>query len=226
MDDREKNKEHEEFSKFYHEQYYTGQKAEISTHAANRPQQAAQKEQQRQNAGCTIPPKRTTNGYGMTRQINRQGGTGNSIQQTNRTGPLQKQEMNYQKPPRKLALKKRRQRQIKILSCATLAVFILATAIVLIVHFCANATDVLKGTWDLDGVTMYQFDGKGSGSLNLPSNNYAFTYEINDGTLIIDFESEAARDKTYTFTADKNKLTLTDNEEKESKTFELTKQND
>ena len=109
-----------------------------------------------------------------------------------------------------------------MLICAAIAVIIAAA--VLIARF--GSTDALKGTWDLDGVTVYEFDGKGAGSLNLPSNSYAFTYEIKNGTLAIDFESEAARDTTYAFTADKNKLTLTDGEGTDSKTFELTKQKD
>ncbi len=113
-------------------------------------------------------------------------------------------------------------KQTKVLLAAALAALILI--IVLIVCLCTRSTDALKGTWDLDGVTAYRFDGKGAGSLNLPSSSYAFTYEIKDGTLAIDFESEAAQDKTYTFTAYKNKLTLTDIGGAEAKAFELTKQ--
>ncbi len=122
----------------------------------------------------------------------------------------------------KPSAKKRRQRKMGVLSSIVLVALVLA--VVFVVRLCTNGTDVLQGTWDLDGVTVYQFDGKGAGSLNLPSNSYAFTYEIKDNTLAIDFESEAAQDKSYTFVADKNKLTLTDNGGTDAKTFELTKQ--
>lgn len=115
-------------------------------------------------------------------------------------------------------------KNIRAVSFIALAAIILA--IVLIAVFGNSGSDVLKGTWDLDGVTVYRFDGKGAGSLDLPSGSYAFTYKIKDNTLTIDFKSEAARDKTYTFTTDESRLTLTDTEGDAAKAFELTKQED
>ena len=94
----------------------------------------------------------------------------------------------------------------------------------LVALFAPSKTDVLKGTWNLDGVTVYQFNGKGTGSLNLPESSYAFTYKIKDNTLAIDFKDETAQDKTYTFTAEKNKLTLTGSAAEGAKAFVLTKQ--
>lgn len=112
-------------------------------------------------------------------------------------------------------------KRIRVVACATFAAIILT---VLIVVLCTSGTDVLKGTWDLDGITVYRFNGKGAGSLDLPSDSYAFTYKIKDNTLTIDFKSDAAKDKTYTFTTDENRLTLTDSEGDAAKAFELTKQ--
>lgn len=137
-------------------------------------------------------------------------------------GAEHKTERNYRKSSRMLSAKKRRHRQIPSIFGAVLAVLILI--VVLIACFNTHNSDILKGTWDLDGVTVYRFDGKGTGSLDLPGSSYAFVYEIKDDVLSIDFESEAARDKTYTFTVDKNKLMLTDGEGKGTKIFELTKQ--
>lgn len=113
-------------------------------------------------------------------------------------------------------------KNIRAVSFIALAAIIMA--IVLIAVFGNSGSDILKGTWDLDGVTVYRFDGKGAGSLDLPSDSYAFTYKIKDNTLTIDFKSEAARDKTYTFTTDESRLTLTDTEGDAAKAFELTKQ--
>ena len=113
-------------------------------------------------------------------------------------------------------------KNIRAVSFIALAAIILA--IVLIAVFGSSGSDVLKGTWDLDGVTVYRFDGKGAGSLDLPSDSYAFTYKIKDNTLTVDFKSETARDKTYTFTTDESRLTLTDTEGDAAKAFELTKQ--
>ena len=124
--------------------------------------------------------------------------------------------------PKRKAAKKRRQRRLTIITVILAAVMILS--IILIVKSCSGSGDVLKGTWDLDGVTVYQFDGNGNGSLNLPSNTYAFTYEIKDNELRIDFESDAARDADYTFTVEKDKLILKYVEKDQEKTYELMKE--
>ena len=100
---------------------------------------------------------------------------------------------------------------------------VLILSVILIVKSCSGS-DVLKGTWNLDGVTVYQFDGNGHGSLNLPSNTYAFTYEIKDNELHIDFESDAARDAAYSFTVEKDKLILKYVEKDQEKTYELMKE--
>ena len=127
-----------------------------------------------------------------------------------------------QRPPCNRAVKKHRPRQRGLLLCLALAAVLLAA--VLFALFGPSKTDVLKGTWSLDGVTVYQFDGKGNGSLNLPENSYAFTYEMKDHTLAINFKDKAAQNKTYTFTVENTKLMLTEGEAKTQKAFEFTKQ--
>ena len=136
-----------------------------------------------------------------------------------RTQPTRKPGM-YLSPKRKAA-KRRRQRRLTIITVILAAVMLLA--IILIIKSCSGG-DVLQGTWDLDGVTIYQFDGNGNGSLNLPSNTYPFTYEIKENEVSIDFESDAARDITYTFTVEKDKLILKCMEKDQEKTYELTKE--
>ena len=126
-------------------------------------------------------------------------------------------------PQKHRTAQKRRQRRLTIITVILAAVMILS--IILIVKSCSGS-DVLKGTWNLDGVTVYQFDGNGHGSLNLPSNTYAFTYEIKDNELHIDFESDAARDADYTFSVKNGVLTMTGGEGsvEPGRVYELTRQ--
>ena len=56
------------------------------------------------------------------------------------------------------------------------------------------------------------------------TNTYPSTYEIKDNNVRIDFEGDAARDITYTFTVEKDKLTLVSIEKKQNKNYGLTKQ--
>ena len=137
----------------------------------------------------------------------------------------QKSETDGRKTARRTGSKSKADKARKnIRSVSFIALAAIILAIVLIAVFGNSGSDVLKGTWDLDGVTVYRFDGKGAGSLELPSDSYAFTYKIKDNTLTINFKSEAAQDKTYTFTTDEKNLKLTDTEGDAAKAFELTKQ--
>ena len=127
--------------------------------------------------------------------------------------------------PKRKAAKKRRQRRLTIITVILVVVLILS--VLLIVKSCSSGGgDVLHGTWDLDGVTVYQFDGNGHGSLNLPSNTYPFTYEIKDNELHIDFESDAARDAAYSFSVKNGVLTMTGGEGsvEPGRVYELTRQ--
>lgn len=120
-------------------------------------------------------------------------------------------------------------KQTKIRSWAIIGGSI-ALIVLIIVLFCKGCTggDVLKGTWDLDGTTVYQFDGKGEGAMILPSNTYSFKYTINEEekTVSIDFDNEKATDYTYSYTVDKNSLTLYGSIGKESFEYVFAKQDD
>lgn len=118
------------------------------------------------------------------------------------------------------AEKKCKQRRMIVI--AVILVVVLSLVTLLIVKSC-NKADELKGTWDFDGVTVYQFDGKGNGSLNLPDNTYPFTYEIKDNVVSIDFEGNEAKDAAYNFTVEKDKLVLVFIEDKGTRTYEMTK---
>ena len=135
-------------------------------------------------------------------------------------------------PQKRRTAKKRKQRRLFGISAAVLVIILLAILISVVAKSCSsggdapNGTDVLSGTWDLDGITVYQFDGKGNGALKLPDNTYSFTYKMKDNNLSIDFESESARDITYTFTVENEKLLLVSTEKDKEITYELTKTND
>ncbi len=84
--------------------------------------------------------------------------------------------------------------------------------------------DILVGTWKLDDVTQYTFDGKGSGKMTASDSEYEFNYKINDDELKIDFASDSAKDSTYEFNIDENKLTLTSKDNNKG-SYELVKDN-
>lgn len=70
--------------------------------------------------------------------------------------------------------------------------------------------DEIRGLWNIDGVTKYEFDGKGRGKMFLPESNleYGFSYKINNNEVSIDFDSEIAKDYTYKYSIDENILNL------------------
>ena len=134
-------------------------------------------------------------------------------------------------PPRYLSeeerSKQRKKRQQQMLlrrgAVGALSLGILILIIVLIVKGCSGGTDVLKGKWDLDGTTAYEFSGDGNGALLLPNATYEFTYEIKKDQVSIDYENESVRDGAYTFSVDKDKLTLIGGEGTVGGTYTLTR---
>ena len=111
--------------------------------------------------------------------------------------------------------------------CVSAAFAVLIAIIIIIARGCSGRrTDVLCGRWDLDGTTVYVFDGEGSGTLELPESSYAFQYVIKDGTVSIDFVDEKAHDSAYEFTVEDDVLTLIGKEEKETSAYTFKKQED
>lgn len=81
----------------------------------------------------------------------------------------------------------------------------------------------ITGTWTLDGVTSYRFDGDGTGALLLPESEYAFTYRLEGEALTIDFESVRAHDGTYRAGMEGDRLILAGGEGTIGVTYEFTK---
>ena len=115
---------------------------------------------------------------------------------------LQKQIRRYQ------AQRRRKQaRRLRILRCAFVVALVAVFALA-VVMLTTGRKDPLKGVWALDSTTVYEFDGKGGGSLRLPLGSYAFTYTAEDGTVAIDFADPAASDDVYRYTVKGKTLTL------------------
>lgn len=88
-----------------------------------------------------------------------------------------------------------------------------AAAVLLTVVIVAAAAlgcgDGLRGKWSLDGVTVYEFRSGGRGALVLETGEYPFRYRTDGDRLLIDFVSDAATDREYTYVIEGEKLTLT-----------------
>ena len=66
----------------------------------------------------------------------------------------------------------------------------------------------LAGTWAADEVTIYRFDGDGAGRLILPEHSCGFTYALEDGELVLKFESDRIGTVRFLFTLDEEALVL------------------
>ena len=144
--------------------------------------------------------------------------------QTEYKRQVQSSKGRYLSPTRKTAIKRRKRQRTVIVSL--LALLFVVLIIVLICKGCSGRTDALAGKWNYDGTTAYEFDGKGVGTMVLPSVSYDFKYEINGNELYIDFINESVHDSTYSFTVQTNTLTLVGGNDTAvpGKVYELTKQ--
>ena len=68
--------------------------------------------------------------------------------------------------------------------------------------------DDLKGTWAYDSITMYEFNGRGRGTMHTSVSDYDFIYKLDKDTIAIDFKSDAAYDVEYNYTIKNNELLL------------------
>lgn len=120
-------------------------------------------------------------------------------------------------------LKRRRKKErIRMIAGAAVIVLLLVLVVFGIIRL---SKDGFKGTWNLDGTTMYQFNGSGKGEMVLPNNSYDFSYSLDkeNKTISIDFVHEKANDYTYTFEFSGDKLILSGGDEDETFAYEFTK---
>ena len=116
---------------------------------------------------------------------------------------MQARILRYQARKRRKQAKRRRIKRI-LLVLSLLIVFI----VVVMMIIRGFRRDELKGIWALDQTTVYEFDGRGSGSLHLPLGDYAFYYTVEDKRLSIDFSDEQAADAAYSYSIDGSIMTL------------------
>ena len=103
------------------------------------------------------------------------------------------------------------------------AVCLVLSAAVAAVLFFTLRKDPLQGRW-LYGTTVYSFDGRGEGSMVLPEEAYAFTYDLSGETLTMDFEDPRLSDASYGLTFREDKLILSGRESLSGNFYELTKE--
>ena len=98
---------------------------------------------------------------------------------------------------------------------------VLLLVIIMIICF---QTDRVKGIWNVDDVTAYHFDGKGHGALVLPDKEYKFVYKLTKNEISIDFESESAKDISFNYSLQKDKLILKQGETSADYRYILTRE--
>lgn len=107
--------------------------------------------------------------------------------------------------------KLKNQRLILFLTIAIISIIVIVICVfgfnkIMMNNNDTNNLDEFYGLWNIDGITKYEFDGKGRGKMLLPESNleYEFTYKINDNKILIDFDSEEAKDYTYKYSIERN----------------------
>lgn len=80
-----------------------------------------------------------------------------------------------------------------------------------------------QGIWKYDEYTKYEFDGNGNGNgcMYLEDLHYEYTYTVSNNELRLDFVDDSVRDRTYTFSIDRNTLTITGGEGTVGGTYKL-----
>lgn len=115
---------------------------------------------------------------------------------------------------------KKKRNKLLLVVCIFIAVILFVSVVVFIVKFKRNINkqniqneniqqeQALIGVWTTDGVTVYEFEESGNGTLKLPLSEYKFTYKIEGNNLFINFESKETRDSNYEYFFEKENLIL------------------
>ena len=74
--------------------------------------------------------------------------------------------------------------------------------------FCSNSGRIRNISC---GFAHYEFDGKGVGTLRLPTGSHDFSYSTEQNLLTLDFAEDSAADSSYSFSVDGKSLTLDTN---------------
>lgn len=121
------------------------------------------------------------------------------------------------KPPVRSGRKKKSRIALIVTVCLLLAATV--TGVLLF----ALRKDPLQGRW-LYGTTVYSFDGRGEGVMQLPEEEYPFTYALSGDSLTIDFEDPRLSDASYGFAVREDRLILSGRESLSGTTYEMTRE--
>lgn len=115
---------------------------------------------------------------------------------------------------------RKKKNKLLLVVCMVVAVILFVLVVVFIVKFKGDFNKqnsqseyiqeekTLIGVWTTDGVTVYEFEENGNGTLKLPLSEYKFTYKIEGNNLFINFESKETRDSNYEYFFEKENLIL------------------
>ena len=115
----------------------------------------------------------------------------------------------YLKQPAPSSHRRRRRRRKLNPRFVVLVAVLLAMLIGITVGVRSCTKPTIKGRWNLDGTTIYEFGKNGKGALVLMHTEYEFNYTVEGDLLVIDFVDEGALDAKYTFAMNKKMLFLT-----------------
>lgn len=104
----------------------------------------------------------------------------------------------------------RRFNKVHIVMICLAVLAIAAAVITVVVTQKAKKSNDLIGSWSLDDVTIYSFEGNGHGEMNLPLNTYEFSYVAEEDKIKIDFTDDNAEDREYSYMVSGDTLILTD----------------
>ena len=76
-----------------------------------------------------------------------------------------------------------------------------------------------KGTWKIDSITSYEFDGAGKGTMHTAVDDYSFAYAANAERVKFDFDDPKAADHEYEYSLSGSNLTL----RRQGVTYPMTK---
>lgn len=117
--------------------------------------------------------------------------------------------------------KRKRKSRINIAIIMVMVLIVLIAGI--LAYVLLDKGNPLVGTWVYDSYTQYVFEKDGKGCLLVDDVRYDYSYKTNGEKLTIDFSEDVVRDCEYTFSIDKNELTIVGGENTDGGTYKLKK---
>lgn len=133
--------------------------------------------------------------------------------------------MAYQKKKQAERLRQKRQKRILAGTLAVVVILFIVGVFIFIKSISGNSVPKeLVGTWSMNQATEYIFEKNGTGTLHSGTSSYQFTFTVKDDVLSMDYDTDALKDCSYTFTVQEKTLTLVGGEGTIGGTYTLTKE--